>query len=64
MAKIEQQELDKRRAKVISDVKDLVEKYRVILTWDVPDIDEEFADKLIIMEFRKALDHIEKELLD
>jgi hypothetical protein len=45
-------------------VKSLVEKYRSIFAWDVPDIDEKFADKLILIEVRKALDHIEKELLD
>lgn len=64
MAKIEQLELDKRRNKIIADVRSLVEKYRSIFAWDVPDIDEKFADKLILMEVRKALDHIEKELLD
>lgn len=64
MEKIEQLELDKRRGKIIADVKSLVEKYRSIFAWDVPDIDEKFADKLILMEVRKALDNIEKDLLD
>lgn len=64
MANIEQMELNKRRSKIIADVKSLVEKYRSIFAWDVPDIDEKFADKLILIEVRKALDHIEKELLD
>ena len=64
MEKIEQLELDKRRSKIIADVKSLVEKYRSIFAWDVPDIDEKFADKLILVEVRKALDHIENELLD
>lgn len=63
MAKIEQMELDRRHNKIIDDVKNLVEKYRSIFAWDVPDIDEKFSDKLILVEFRKALDHIEKELL-
>jgi len=64
MEKIEQLELNKRRSKIIADVESLVEKYRSIFAWDVPDIDEKFVDKLILMEVRKALDHIEKELLD
>lgn len=64
MESIEQLELNKRRSKIIADVSSLVEKYRSIFAWDVPDIDEKFADKLILMEVRKALDHIEKELLD
>jgi hypothetical protein len=64
MEKIEQLELNKRRSKIIADVESLVEKYRSIFAWDVPDIDEKLVDKLILMEVRKALDHIEKELLD
>lgn len=63
MEKIEQLELNKRRSKIIADVGDLIEKYRSIFAWDVPDIDEKYADKLILVEVRKALDHIEKELL-
>lgn len=63
MAKIEQLELDGHRSGIIADVKSLVEKYRAIFDWDVPDIDQNFADKLILTEIRKALDDIEKELL-
>ena len=63
MAKIEQLELDGHRNEIIADVKRLVEKYRAIFDWDVPDIDQNVADKLILAEMRKALDDIEKELL-
>jgi hypothetical protein len=63
MAKIEQLELDGHRSEIIADVKRLVEKYRAIFDWDVPDIDQNVADKLILVEMRKALDDIEKELL-
>lgn len=63
MAKIEQLELEARRSGIIADVKNLVEKYRAIFDWDVPDIDQGYADKLILVEIRMALDAIEKELL-
>lgn len=63
MAKIEQLELEGHRSGIIVDVKRLVEKYRKIFDWDVPDIDQGDADKLILAEVRKALDDIEKELL-
>ena len=62
MATIEQMELDGHRSEIITDVKNLVEKYRAIFDWDVPDIDESRADQLILMEIRKALDDIEKGL--
>ena len=63
MAIIEQMELDEHRSEIITDVKSLVEKYRAIFDWDVPEIDQNVADKLILVEMRKALDDVEKELL-
>jgi hypothetical protein len=63
MAKIEQLELEAHRSQMIKDVKKLVEKYRAIFDWDVPDIDQGNADKLILVEIRQALEGIEKELL-
>ena len=64
MAKIEQLELEGHRSGIIADVKILVEKYRAIFDWDVPEIDQNVADKLILAEMRNAVDDIEKELLN
>lgn len=63
MAKIELLELEAHRSQIINDVKKLVEKYRAIFDWDVPDINQGYADKLILVEIGQALDSIEKELL-
>ena len=63
MEKIEQIELDGHRSEIIADMKSLVEKYRAIFDWDVPEINQNVADKLILMEMRKVLDDIERELL-
>lgn len=63
MAKIEQAELEAHRNEIIADVKNLVEKYRSIFDWDVPDIDQNVADRMILIEVRKALDDVEKKLL-
>ena len=63
MAYIEQKELEAHRDEIIADVKGLVEKYRKIFDWDVPDIDQVFADKLIVLEVRKALDELEHKWL-
>ena len=57
---IEQKELEQHRDEIIADVKKMVEKYRAIFDWNVPDIDQTVADKLILGEVRKALDEIEK----
>jgi hypothetical protein len=63
VAKIEEKELEGHRAQIIADVKKLVEKYRAIFDWDVPDIDQTAADKLILAEIRKALDALEQKLM-
>ena len=63
MARIEQKELEQHRDEIIADVKKMVEKYRAIFDWNVLDIDQTVADKLILGEVRKALDEIEKKLL-
>ncbi|WP_305806670.1 hypothetical protein [Stenotrophomonas sp. YIM B06876] len=60
MAKMEQLELDAHRAQLALDVEGLIDKYRAIFEWDVPDIDEGCADKLIIAAIRQALDRIEQ----
>jgi hypothetical protein len=60
---IEQKELEAHRDDIIADVKKLVEKYRAIFDWDVPDIDQAVADRLILGEVRHALDELERKLL-
>ena len=64
MVSIEQKELEAHRDDIIADVKKLVEKYRAIFDWDVPDIDQAAADRLILGEVRNALDELEKKFLD
>jgi hypothetical protein len=63
MAKIEERELGRHRDQIIADVKKLVEKYRAIFDWDVPDIDQTVADKLILTEVRRVIDELERKLL-
>ena len=63
MADIERKELEAHRDQIDGDVKKLVEKYRAIFDWDVPDVDQAAADKLIVTEMRRALDALERRLL-
>ena len=63
MASVEEQELEAHRKAIVADVKKLIEKYRAIFDWDVPDIDQRAADRLILVEVRKAVDEIERTLL-
>ncbi len=63
MPGIEEVELQEYHGAIVADAEKLVEKYRAIFDWNVPDIDQKLADRLIIAEVRKALDAIEKKLL-
>ncbi len=63
MTSVEELELDKRRHQILGDVKKLVEKYRAIFDWDVSEIDQRAADRLIVAEMHKALDKVEANLL-
>lgn len=62
MAGIEEIELDAHREQLNADVEGLVEKYRSIFGWDIPDIDVMASDKLILNAIREALDAVEKSL--
>ena len=56
MADMTQIELDRHRKQIIDDVDKLVNKYRRIFDWDVPENDEAEARRLIIAAIRDALD--------
>jgi hypothetical protein len=62
MQKMEQLELDAHRSEIIADMRSLVEKYRTIFDWDIPEIDQQAADKLILTEMHQALDNIAVQL--
>ena len=50
--------MDAHRKDLIKDMHGLLEKYRAIFRWDIPEIDEQGADKLIVAAMRKALGDI------
>jgi len=56
--KMEQQELDAHRGEIVADMRRLVEKYRAIFDFDIPEIDQPAADKLILAAMHTALDDI------
>ncbi|MBU1436906.1 MAG: hypothetical protein KJ930_12440 [Gammaproteobacteria bacterium] len=64
MSQLEQLELTAHRADIIKDVNDLIDKYRAIFEWDVPDIDEKLTNRLILNEVRQALAAIQQDLVE
>lgn len=63
MAQMEQLEMDAHRGQLVADVQALVERYRSIFEWDIPEIDQARSDRLILQAMRDALDGIEKALI-
>lgn len=59
MKTMEQLELDVRRKHIVADLRNLLEKYRTIFGWDIPEIDQHGADKLILAAMHKALNDIQ-----
>lgn len=58
MKEMEQLELDAYREELTADLAELFGKYRRIFGWDIPDIDQQAADKLILAAMHKALNEI------
>jgi hypothetical protein len=63
MPKIEQLEIEAHRSEIARDVGHLVEKYRAIFDWDVPDVDQTAADTLILSEVALAVEVLKRDLL-
>jgi len=61
MAKLEELEMGAHRGQLNADLRRLVDKYRAIFSWDVPEIDEAVSERLIIDSLRQALDDIEQQ---
>lgn len=58
MKEMEQLELDAYRDELAGDLSELFDKYRRIFGWDIPEIDQKAADKLILAAMHRALDEI------
>jgi hypothetical protein len=59
MAGIEEIEMQKRRQQLDKDVEHLVDKFLKVMEWEVPDIDEPKALRLVIDEIKQAIGRIE-----
>ncbi len=59
MADLEKVEIDRYRRELEHDVQHLVTKYCRIMSWEVPELDESEARKLIFKALREALGAVE-----
>ena len=60
MSKVQNIEIIRYQPKITGDLRQLVEKYREIMAWDVPENDPVEADRLIFQAINTALEAIEK----
>ena len=60
MSGLEQIEIAKYNKELVGDVRHLVSKYCRIMSWEVPELDEKEASRLIFSALRSALDEAEK----
>ncbi len=56
---IENIEMDEQRNSLDKDVEKLVDKYIKIMDWNVPDIDEPKARRLILDEIKQSISRLE-----
>lgn len=61
MPDIEKIEMARYHREVVDDVRHIVGKYCRIMTWDVPDLNEEQARGLILTAIKEALAQVEGE---
>jgi hypothetical protein len=61
MAGIAKVEIDRYREELQDDVQHLVKKYCRIMGWEVPELDETEARRLIFEALREALDRVEND---
>ena len=58
---IEDIEMNRQRPSLDKDVNKLVDKYIKIMDWDVPDIDEPKARRLILDEIKLSISRLENQ---
>ncbi len=60
MSQMQEIEIDRYHKRIVKDMKHLIERYREIMAWDIPENDPVEADKLIFKAVHEALDEIEQ----
>lgn len=59
MSDIQEVEVNRYHARIVKDMRHLIERYREIMAWDIPENEPVEADRLIFKAIREALDKIE-----
>jgi len=57
--KMQEIEIKKLYPDIVDDLRELIEKYRSIMAWNVPENDPVYADKLIFDALKRAFEEVE-----
>ncbi|WP_350433154.1 hypothetical protein ABIS04_08395 [Shewanella sp. H8] len=60
MSDVQNIEIERYQDNITEDIRKVVEKYREIMAWDVPENDTVEADRLILKAIHSAIAGIEK----
>lgn len=60
MSDMQEIEIERYHKRIVKDMRHLIERYREIMAWDIPENDPVEADKLIFKAVHVALDEIEQ----
>jgi len=62
MSQIQEIEIKRYHDRIVKDMRHLIERYREIMAWDVPENDPDEADRLIFNALHAALNELENEV--
>ncbi|MGV6852851.1 MAG: hypothetical protein ACWA5R_11835 [bacterium] len=60
MTSMQEIEIQRYQHKLVGDLESLLDKYRRIMEWDIPEGDEKAGDKLIIEALQQALNKLKQ----
>ena len=63
MSKMQEIEINRYHKRIEKDIRHLIEHYREIMAWDIPENDSTEADKLIFKAFDESLSKIKNETI-
>lgn len=62
MSQMQEIEINRYHDRIVKDMRHLIERYREIMAWDIPENDPDEADRLIFKAVHAVLNELEHEV--